>query len=289
MKRIEALLFTASELEAVPGRHPESRLEAEVLLQHCLGLDRVRLYMEPHARLESEEESRLRRCLNRRLNLEPVSYILGCREFFGLEFLVDPSVLIPRPESELLVEKVLDHVRNRCGNAEASPVIADVGTGSGCLAVALAKHLPQSSVLAIDISPQALKTARRNVRAHGLAGRIDLVRGDLLSTCRIPGLDVIVANLPYVPSREFERLRRDELKYEPALALDGGADGLSHIRRILGQVSGKLNTESCLFLEVGMCQASAVADMARLLVGASVEIFKDLGGVERVVKISRKA
>ncbi len=286
MKRLEALGYAVSKLEIIIGEPVARRQEAEVLLQDCLGLTKVQLYMEPCAELKPEEESRFSQCLNRRLNLEPVPYISGYTEFFGLEFYVCPSVLIPRPESELLVEKVVEHIRKKFGQTDVPLLISDIGTGSGCLAIALSMSLRHCKVLAIDISREAIKIARKNVLKHDVHNRIELIQGDLLSPLEIPKLDIIMANLPYIPSAEYEKLSRDELKYEPSVALLGGSDGLFYINRLLEQTSGKLNQNSCLFLEIGAGQAPVVAEIARKSFGgAQVEIFKDLGDVERVVKV----
>lgn len=286
MKRLEALSYAVSKLEIIVGEPVARRQEAEVLLQHCLGINKIQLYMEPDVELKPEEEYKFSQCLNRRLNLEPVPYIIGYTEFFGLEFFVGPSVLIPRPESELLVEKVQAHIQKKFGKMNVSLLISDIGTGSGCLAIALSMSLHHCKVLAIDISREALMIARRNVLKHNVHNQIELIQGDLLSALEIPKLDIVMANLPYVTTAEYEKLSRDELKYEPAIALLGGSDGLFYINMLLTQVSEKLNQGSCLFLETGAGQAPVVAEMARKsFVGAQVEIFRDLGHVERVVKV----
>lgn len=286
MKRLEALCHAVLKLEIVVGEPAARWQEAEVLLQHCLGINKVQLYMEPGTELKPEEESRFSQYLNRRMHLEPAPYISGRTEFFGLEFFVDSSVLIPRPESELLVEKVLKHIRDKDGNSQVSLLIADIGTGSGCLVIALSMSLPHCKALAIDISRESLKIARRNVLRHNVHSQIELIQGDLLSALEIPKLDIIVANLPYISFGEYEKLSGDGLKYEPTIALLGGSDGLFYIKSLLAQASEKLNQGSCLFLEAGAGQAPVVAEMARkYFVGAQVEIFRDLGGVERVVKV----
>lgn len=291
MKRLEALSYATSKLATclLPvGETIASRQEAEVLLQHCLNLNKVQLYMEPGLELKPEEESRFNHCLNRRLNMEPVPYIMGYTEFFGLEYFVDTSVLIPRPESELLVEKVLTHIQEKYRSLEASLRIADIGTGCGCLAITLAVFLTKCKFLAIDISLEALKTTRRNVFKHNVVNQIELIQGDLLSAFEIPKLDIIVANLPYVPLAEYEKLSIDMLKYEPAIALVAGFDGLFQIKRLLAQASEKLNDKGCLLMEVGIGQAPLVAEMVRKSSpGAQIEIFKDMGGMERVVKVAR--
>lgn len=287
MKRSEAIIYAASKLESVIDDSVTRRQEAETLLQHCLGITRHQLYIDPDIELSRDEENRITNFINRRLNLEPVSYILGHREFFGLEFIVDSSVLIPRPESELMVEKVIEHVQEKYSSLEVPLLIADAGTGSGCLSIAMATRLKKCRFTGIDISREALNTARRNVLRHNLSSRIELLQGDLLSALKVQGLDIVVANLPYVPSKEYRKLSRDMLKYEPAVALDGGIDGLLYIRRILAQLSKGTSLPDCLFLEVGIGEAPAVKEVGKKFpAGAVVEIFKDLGEVERLVKIS---
>lgn len=287
MKRSEALVYAASKLEPVIADSVTRRQEAETLLQHCLGITRLQLYIDPHFELSPDEEKRLNNLINRRFNLEPVSYILGHREFFGLEFIIESSVLIPRPESELLVEKVIEHVQTRYRSLEAPLLIADAGTGSGCLSIALATHLKKCRFIGIDISREALNIARRNILKHNLSGWIELLQGDLLSALKVSGLDIVIANLPYIPSEEYQKLSEDMLKYEPVVALDGGTDGLFCIKGILAQLSKEIRKPSCIFLEVGIVQAPAVKEVVKEFpAGTVIEIFKDLGGVNRLVKIS---
>lgn len=286
MKRSEALRYATSKLkEAFPDTAIISD-EAEILLLHSLGLDRIKLYLEPHQELLPQEEIRLSQYLERRLNLEPVPYIIGYAEFFGLKFSVNPSVLIPRPESELLIERVLAYIEEKQGSLDLPLTIADIGTGCGCLAIALGLSLPQSRILATDLSKAALLMAGENIIQHKLSHKIELLEGDLLEPV-YQKVDIIVANLPYILEEEYAELSRKELKYEPALALAGGPDGLHHIGRLLAQAPGRLLDHGCLLLEVGAGQATKVAERALdFFPRAKVDIYRDLGDIERVVQVS---
>lgn len=275
-------LRAASATLAVEG-FEDASLEAEVLLMHVLGVDRARLYARLGEALSDTDAAVLTALVARRVRKEPVAYITGHREFFGFDFSVAPGALIPRPESELLVEEALDFVRRRF--PQADPLIADAGTGSGALAVTLALLLPKASVYGTDISVRALEIARVNCERHGVQGRVHLLEGELL--CPLPGpVDVIVGNLPYVSAGEMAGLSEDIRLYEPVEALAGGEDGLDRIRRLLSQVGGRVREGGVVLLEVGHAQAEAAAALGRQsLPGAGVELVKDLGGVERVVKI----
>ncbi len=256
----------------------DASLEAEILLRHVLGIDRARLYTGLDGMLSLEEEERFRSLIERRLKGEPSAYITGHREFYGLDFCVAPGVLIPRPESELLVEKSI-------ALAQARPVaaIAEIGTGCGAIAISLALSLPGARIYATDISAPALRIARRNCQKHSVSDRVILLHGDMLDPLPEP-VDLIVANLPYV--KEAELARSAVGTFEPRLALNGGADGLEKIDILIRQVSGKLHPDGCLLLEVGQGQAKIVAALLRRLFRpAGVEVFPDYGGIERVVSL----
>ncbi|HEX7127559.1 MAG TPA: peptide chain release factor N(5)-glutamine methyltransferase [Thermodesulfobacteriota bacterium] len=275
------------------------RLDAEVLLADALGLGRAALIARrpeplPGGALEAFEARVARRAAR-----EPVAYIVGRQEFYGLDFEVTRDVLIPRPETELLVEEALDNLPGaslaRAGvnparapevPAESStPRVVDVGTGSGCIAVAIAVHAPAARVIAVDASEAALAVARRNAARHAVAGQIEFVRGDLLAGLDGP-FDLVVANLPYVSTEEVGTLMPDVRLYEPALALDGGAgDGLALVRALVAQSVGRLAPGGLVILEVAAGQAARVADLLRS-VGAfsDVSIRRDLAGIERVVR-----
>src|SRR3990172_5887180 len=264
----------------------DSRLEADLLICYAAGLSRLELLLEPEHRLSAGQVVRLRRLLSRRLTGEPIPYILGASEFYGIEFHVDPRVLIPRPETELLVERAIDVANRLMAGGIERPVIADIGTGSGCIAIALAMNLPQAQVYAVDISADALEVARANCRRYELSERVALLHGDLMEPLPEPA-NIVVANLPYVEASELPRLAL-EISFEPRKALDGGQDGLASIRRLLAQMPTKAFPESTVLLEVGFGQAPSVAELARALYPDSrIRAYRDLSGVERVLSIEK--
>ena len=283
----EAVLWGARVLEQCGCDSP--RLDAELLLAHALGLSRARLLAQFDRALSPAELARYRQLIERRRAHEPVAYIVGYQEFYGLDFYVDRRVLIPRPETELLVEKAIE-LAGKVGDSgygigvSSYPItLADVGTGSGAIAVSLAVHLPQATIYALDSSAEALEVAARNVRHHRVEGRVHLLRGDLLSPLPEP-VDLIVANLPYVSETELAELPPEIRCYEPLSALDGGPNGLRHIRRLLAQAREYLSPHGAVILEIGATQGKAVAELARQhFPTAEIEIAKDYGGLDRVV------
>ncbi len=252
--------------------------EAELLLRHALKIDRVELYQELNCVLSTVQDEEFQRLIERRLNNEPAAYIIGHREFYGLDFTVNPDVLIPRPESEMLVGKAIELVHNHCLST-----VADIGTGCGAIAISLAINLPDSVIFATDISASALRVAFSNCRKHGVTDRVELLQGDLLDP--LPGpVDLIIANLPYV--REPELCAVNTVNFEPILALNGGADGLDTIRRLCLQTGKKLCPGGYLLLEVGQGQGESVTDFLRSLYSsAEVELMPDLSGIGRVVSL----
>jgi release factor glutamine methyltransferase len=262
----------------------DSDLEAEVLLRHALGVDRARLFACLQEPLPDDAQKRFEAYVGRRLKHEPTAYITGRREFFGLELEVTPAVLIPRPETEILVEAAIEVARPR-GRIRRGAVMADVGTGSGAIAIALATSVPRSDVYAIDMSPEAIAIAERNVERHGVSDRVMVLRGDLLSP--LPEfVDVVIANLPYVPSADIQSLAPEVRDHEPRRALDGGPDGLDLIRRLVAEAPRYLRPNGCVCLEFGDGQAEAVVRLSReAFPGMRVQLRKDLAGRERVVVI----
>ncbi len=255
----------------------EASLESELLLRHTLKISRVQLYQDLAHELNAEQEETFRKLVERRLTGEPTVYITGHREFYGLDFYVDPNVLIPRPESELLVEKALALARSRSISA-----IAEIGTGSGAVAISLALNLPQTKIYATDISAPALKIARFNCQKHGALDRIHFLQGDMLDPLPEP-VDIIIGNLPYVKEQELPPLT----SFEPRLALNGGADGLERIRRLCRQAIGKLRPDGCLLIEIGQGQGKAVTAFLRgLFPTAEIGVSPDLSGIERVVSLT---
>ncbi len=253
----------------------DASLESELLLRHALKISRVQLYLDLNHELSPEQEETFWHLIERRLNYEPTAYILGYHEFYGLDFYVDPSVLIPRPESELLVEKAVKLAQN-----QPVSVIAEVGTGCGAIAISLALNLPQAKIYATDISVPALKVALSNCQKHGVVDRICLLQGDMLTPLPEP-VDLIVANLPYVKESEISAGN-----LEPLLALNGGSDGLDKIRRLCHQVGNRLRPEGCLLLEIGQGQEKAVtAFLHSLFPSAEIEVAPDLSGTNRVISL----
>jgi len=221
--------LTASKIEDTP-------LECELLLRYTLKISRTQLYLDPNRELSLQEEVTFRRLIKRRLEGEPTAYITKYREFYGLNFYVDNRVLIPRPESETLVEKALDRVQS-CPVA----TIAEIGTGCGAIAVSLALNLPDVKIYATDISSPALEVAGKNCRRHEVSDKVCLLQGDMLEPLPEP-VDIIVANLPYVKLSDI-----DDRCPEPLLALDGGADGLEKIKHLIHQVEGDSSGRKLFF------------------------------------------
>ncbi len=274
---LKQALARAREILASAGIE-ETPLESELLLRHVLHLSRVQLYLHPERPLTPDEENAFWKLVERRRAGEPSAYITGHREFYGLDFYVDRRVLIPRPESELLVDGAL-----KCAKTYTVPLIADVGTGCGAIVVALAVNLPQAKIYAVDISAGALEVAAINCRKHGVTDRVRLLRGDMLTPLPEP-VNVIVANLPYVEKADVPLM--STAGYEPALALDGGTSGLDKVFQLCRQVNGKLRPGGCLLLEVGQGQAQAVVQFLRALFPAAViEVVPDLAGMDRVVSL----
>jgi release factor glutamine methyltransferase len=253
-------------------------LEGELLLRHVLGIDRTQLYLELERDFNPTSEEILSRLIERRLQGEPSFYIIGHREFYGIDFYVNHDVLIPRPESELLVEKALMLARNN-----SISTIADIGTGCGAIAISLALNLPGVKIYATDISAKALEVAGTNCRKHGVAGRICFLQGDMLEP--LPGpVDLIIANLPYV--RESDLPGIGPLSFEPALALNGGPDGVTEIEKLCHQVGEKLRRGGVMFLEIGQGQAGTVTGiLRRIFPSARIDVSRDFAGFERVVSL----
>jgi release factor glutamine methyltransferase len=280
MKTIEQALAWA--WQTLAGADASEPLDATILLAFALNVDRAVLLAFPERAITAEQARRYRDLITRRAAGEPVPYLTGTRGFYDLDFYVTPDVLIPRPETEHLIEAALAWGRDRAGLR-----IADVGTGSGAIAVTLARHLPGSHVWAVDVSTAALDVARHNASQHGVVDQIVFVQGDLLEPAISAGqrFDLIAANLPYIPSAELDTL--DVVKHEPRLALDGGADGLDAIRRLLDQAPGVLADAGLVLLEIAAGQGARVAVLSRAVFpGAMVNVIPDLAGHGRVVQIA---
>jgi release factor glutamine methyltransferase len=263
------------------------RLDAEVLLGHVLHMSREHLMLlanEPIRLAQLEEYEQL---LRRRVEREPVAYITGTREFWSLDFNVTPVVLIPRPETERLVEVALSLAR---AGGEPGPLrIADLGTGSGAIAVALAKELPAAQIFAVDFSAAALKLARQNAAKHGVAGRIDLVQSDLFAALgRRRGFNLLVSNPPYVPSAQIAMLEPEVSRWEPRHALDGGADGLDCYRRMAAGACKYMAPNGAVVFEIAAGTAKDVIPLFDSAGGWSdITLYQDYAGRDRVVAARR--
>jgi release factor glutamine methyltransferase len=257
------------------------RLDAELLLAHVLRVNRASILTWPERRLTPKQLTAFRDLVERRAAREPLAYIVGHREFFGLDFAVDPRVLIPRPETELLVERALGIARG----IQPRPKIADVGAGSGAIAVSLAVHLPSAVVYALDTSASALAVVAENAQRHGVADRVCCLRGDLLKP--LPELvDVVVANLPYVTTAEWEALPPEIRAFEPRPALDGGGDGLAFIRRLFEAVCDYVRPGGAILVEIGSSQGRAVTELAcGTCATAEVTLCQDYAGLDRLVVV----
>ena len=275
----EAIIEARRELESAVS--DEAHLEAEVLLMHALQVDRVHLYQRLEEPLAQSQHDTFRVLLDRRLAHEPLPYITGHKEFYRLDLEVTPAVLIPRPETETLVEHAVAFAQGLAG-----PItIADIGTGSGAIAIALAMSLPDAHFIATDLSPDALAVARRNADRHGVTNRIDFSQGDLLEPIT-EHAQIIAANLPYLTTAMWEQEYREIHDHEPRTALDGGADGLDQIRRLLAQAPSQLARGGALFAEIGEWQGDSATALARdSFPNARVTMHPDLSGRDRVLAV----
>ena len=273
----EALTRAADQLSAHPDLRGTALPDAAALLMHALSLTRVQLLAHPEAKMEREDQARYQRLIEQRLAFTPIQYITGMQDFYGLALRVTPAVLIPRPETELVVEAVLARL------PAGQPLrVLDVGTGSGAIAIAIAIALPLALVTAVDLFSAALDVARENARTHGVEGRIRFVESDLLGAI-VPGewFDAIVSNPPYVPDADAASLHPQVREHEPAGALFAGVEGLDIYRRLIPQAAGSLKPGGLLALEIGYGQGDAVREL--LSAWDKVEVLPDLQRIPRVV------
>ncbi len=262
---------------------PDAGIEAQVLLRYTLGIDRATFHASPDRELSDEDAEGFGRMVERRIEGEPLSYITGHREFYGLDFVVTPDVLVPRQETEFLVEAVLEYAGDR-GEDESPLAIADIGTGSGCIAVALGHHLPNATVYATDMSREALRVAEENVRKHGLEGRVHLRQGDLFGALDGP-VDVVASNPPYLSTEEAADLPPD-VQREPRIALAAGSDGMDVLSRLIVGAREYVKPGGLLALEIDPRRLEAVKSLAgRTFPGGEIGLAKDHAGLDRVVTV----
>lgn len=275
----DALLDAVRALGATMAYY-DARLQAELLLAHALGTTRENVLARLDEPLAPDIAARYAANVARRAQHEPLAYIIGKQKFYGLDFVVDRRVMIPRHETELVVQLALERARRK-----TSPVIVDVGTGSGALAITLAHHLPNARVIALDISREALDVARLNAQRIGVEARIEFIESDLLECLTTP-FDVLVANLPYIPRARFDELPREIRAFEPRVALDGGEDGLAVFRRLLAQLPARAARGASALLEISEEQGSvALEAVYRALPQTFAVLHRDLELLDRVVEI----
>jgi release factor glutamine methyltransferase len=271
----------------VQAQLPSPRLDAQVLLSHVLHVDRAFLYTYPERTLTPDQEQQFSHWIERRSQGEPAAYITGQREFYGLDFLVDKRVLIPRPETELLVEAALTIIHSRL-DAGTIPIVVDIGTGSGAIPITLAVNEPRLPYLyATDISADALEVARLNCERHHVEQRVRLLQGDLLAPLPEP-VDLLTANLPYVGTEEIQSLAPDVRDYEPHLALFSGPHGLDLLRQLLIQAhqASELKAHAVILLEIGYQQKETLIQwIEELWPLATVTFTKDYAGWDRLLQI----
>jgi len=267
--------------ERLPGE--TAMLDAQVLLAHVTGRSRAWLLTHPEFGLTPEQEKALETAVQRLQAGTPLPYVIGHWEFFGLDFKVTPDVLIPRPETELLIETALNEIRI---HPRPYPSFLDVGTGSGIIPISLATHAPHAEIVATDISVAALEVARANAERNGVSARIRFVEADLIPEGLQPfAFNLITANLPYIPSETLKTL--DVFGKEPPLALDGGSDGLDLIRRLLALLTANTAPGCCILLEIEARQGLAVKELSQeAFPAADIQIKKDLAGHNRLIVIN---
>jgi release factor glutamine methyltransferase len=278
-RSVSALLRRGTAILAAGGIET-ARPEAEWLLASVLGVDRVALHLDPARRLATPTVARYLGLLERRATREPLQYLLGWEDFHGVRLTVTPDVLVPRPETEGLVAWAIEVLADR-----PEPVAADLGTGSGAIACAVAHALPRAEVLAVEVSAGALAVASRNVRQLGLSTRVHLLAGDLFAPLGsiAAGLDLVVANPPYLPSAVLATLPPEVSRHEPRAALDGGPDGLAVIRRIVAGAPPVLKPGGWLLMEIGDDQAGPVASLMAAEGFAGIRARRDWNGIERYI------
>jgi release factor glutamine methyltransferase len=262
---------------------PEARREAGSLLAFVLDKDRTFILAHADDAISEDEVSRFQAMLDSRAQGKPAQYIMGVQEFYGLEFEVTPDVLIPRPETELLVESAVKLV-----SKDRHVSICDVGTGSGCIAVTLLRQLPLARAVALEVSPAALEVARRNAARHVVTDRIEFVLSDCFAALAPQHFDLIVSNPPYVAERAVATLQREVRDYEPRVALTAGADGLDVIRRLVSGATDFLKTGGHLLFEIGFDQHARVAELIDSDTWELLDIHQDLQGIPRIVALVKK-
>jgi release factor glutamine methyltransferase len=285
----ETLTAARQRLVAAGIAENEAAIDVDVYARTILGWDRARLLTEQQAPVPAALEPRFSEWLSRREQKEPSAYILGSREFWGLDFEVSPAVLIPRPESEFIVEEALASMNGKAAGGNRAPRVADVGTGSGCIAVAIAHTVPGARVVATDISGDALAVARRNAQRNGVGDRVDFIETSYMDGIEGP-FDVITSNPPYVKEQDRQYITRAVVRYEPHVALFGGEDGLSGVRALLDAARFRLAPGGWLIFEFGLGQDDEISELVAGYAEYRLDrIRADLQGIPRTAVVQMES
>lgn len=280
---IKMLLYNAKKILKEAGIQ-EYALDAELFMMKAVGMDRIHIITEGDKMLTEEQLEYFNRCVNRRLKNEPTAYIIGSREFMGLDFYVENGVLIPRPDTEILVERVIEEAKKRNGKA----LVAEVGAGTGCISISIAKYT-NAVCRCTDINPTAVKLARKNAELNNVSDRAFFYDGDIFKGLPKNGkYDIIVSNPPYINKADMETLMPDVKDYEPSNALFGGDDGMDFYRKIASDGFELLNAGGGIFFEIGYDEAEGVSEILINNGYTDIEVLKDLSGLDRVVSAYRR-
>ena len=258
-----------------------ARLDAEVLLGHVLGKERIYLYIHFDQPLQQDELAAFKACIKKRVQRMPVAYIVGRKEFMGLDFQVNEYTLVPRPDTEILVEAAIERLK---AIKKENGIIADIGTGSGAICLSVLHYLPEARAVTVDISEEALAVAKANAEALEVSNRIELLQGDMLKPVKDRRFSAILSNPPYIPDADIEALEPEVKVYEPMGALAGGTDGLDFYRQLTGASGELIEDGGFLAMEIGIGQAEDLLSLAEQAgCWQKTEVVKDLAGIERVV------
>lgn len=254
-------------------------LESSILICKVLQVDKILLYSHPERMIEHSELEEIDRLIEKRISGYPLAYLVGKKEFYGLDFNVADGVLIPRPETEIIIEEAVRELAGKSAN------VMDLGTGSGCIAVCIAKLLPESHVLAVDVSEIALGIAHDNACKHCVEDRIDFIRMDMMEALKLWSgkLDAVLSNPPYIPTGDIQHLQKEVCVYEPTEALDGGIDGLEFYRKLIPISFHALKDTGTLILEMGISQSESIVDIAEDAGFSHIRICRDLSGINRTL------
>jgi release factor glutamine methyltransferase len=272
-----------SKVQLAKAGVPSPRLDSEIILAHTLNISRTDLWTQNQRIFSQSEIKMVKKYMERRLNREPISQIVGHQEFWSLDFIVDENVLTPRPETELLIETALD-----CISSSSTPKILDLGAGSGAIAVTMAKEISGCKVSALDIDPKALNIVKENSERHGVINRIEFICADLRTSGWSGCFSLILSNPPYIKSEDIEKIMPEVRNYEPRKALDGGVTGLDFYRSIIPMAVSRLEENGFLILEIGHDQAYEVtALLNNFSCYKNIKVIQDYSGYDRVVKAQK--